>query len=103
MWVTPVDNDRRRGGASRSVEFEGESDAERVPEDRPDFRPHPKSMTLARLAGHVAEIPPWVMNHLIHHRAQLAVYLRMNDVPVPSIYGLSADEGSMWRYSSRRR
>ncbi len=142
---------------------------ERVPEDRPEFRPHPKSMALARLAAHVAEIPMWavraltsdefdvasrtprdtfimtsregvlarfddertraraaltatgdaammktwtlkhgdrtiiampkvavlrgfVMNHMIHHRAQLGVYLRMNDVPVPSIYGPSADE-----------
>ena len=144
---------------------------ERVPEGNPDFRPHPKSMTLARLAGHVAEIPMWgvmtltqdeldmnpvggsrytpyemssrkdalakfdehvkktrdalasttdetmmktwtlknggqtvlalprvavmrsfVMNHMVHHRAQLGVYLRMNDVPVPSIYGPSADE-----------
>lgn len=147
---------------------------ERVPEDRLAFRPHPKSMTMERLAGHVSEIPwwaevtlngpefdvapvdgpkqsaatmttraellaafdakvekargllagttdaammePWslkaggkvvlsmprvavlrsfVMNHLIHHRAQLAVYLRMNDVPVPSIYGPSADEGQL--------
>ena len=142
---------------------------ERVPEGNPDFRPHPKSMSLGRLAGHVAEIPMWavvsltrdefdvsgrtaenafvmtsrqavldrfdaelakaraaladtsdadmmkiwslkrggatimampkiavlrgmVMNHIIHHRAQLGVYLRMNDVPVPSIYGPSADE-----------
>jgi uncharacterized damage-inducible protein DinB len=147
---------------------------ERVPEGNPDFRPHPKSMTMARLAGHVAEIPTWavmtlgqdeldmnpqggaryapyvmssrrealakfdeevkkaramiasttdevmmktwtlksagqtimalpkvavmrsfVMNHMVHHRAQLGVYLRMNDVPVPSIYGPSADEGGM--------
>jgi uncharacterized damage-inducible protein DinB len=147
---------------------------ERVPEGNPDFRPHPKSMTMARLAGHVAEIPRWasmtleqdeldmqpaggpsyapfvmttraealakfdeqskkarealaaatdevmmqtwtlknagqvilampkvavmrsfVMNHLVHHRAQLGVYLRMNDVPVPSIYGPSADERGM--------
>jgi uncharacterized damage-inducible protein DinB len=147
---------------------------ERVPEGKPDFRPHVKSMTLARLAGHVAEIPMWavmtlqqdeldmnpaggapfapyvmksrsemlakfdddtkkaravlaattddammetwtlknagqtvmampriavmrsfVMNHLVHHRAQLGVYLRLNDVPVPSIYGPSADEGKM--------
>ena len=146
---------------------------ERVPEGKPDFRPHPKSMTMGRLAGHVAELPMWasmtiesdemdmtpqpgapppspylmtsrqdllakfdehakkarallasasdesmmktwtlknggqtilampkvailrsfVMNHLVHHRAQLGVYLRMNDVPVPSIYGPSADEG----------
>lgn len=39
-----------------------------------------------------AVIRSFVMNHLIHHRAQLGVYLRMNDVPVPSIYGPSADE-----------
>lgn len=145
---------------------------ERVPEGHPDFRPHPKSMPLSRLAGHVAEIPMWavfaltqdefdmgnrrpedafvmtsrqqalarfddemtkaraalteatdadlmktwslkrggqtimampkiavlrsfVMNHMIHHRAQLGVYLRMNDLPVPSIYGPSADEAGM--------
>jgi uncharacterized damage-inducible protein DinB len=34
----------------------------------------------------------FVMNHLIHHRAQLGVYLRLNDVPVPGMYGPSADE-----------
>jgi len=34
----------------------------------------------------------FVMNHMIHHRAQLGVYLRLNDLPVPSIYGPSADE-----------
>lgn len=147
---------------------------ERVPEDRPEWRPHPKSMTIARLAGHVAELPfwaaqgikhdsldmmpggkrawepgmmksrqqllesfdkvvaearaaiagasdehllkPWtllnngrailtlprvavlrsfVMNHLVHHRGQLTVYLRLNDVPVPSVYGPSADEGGL--------
>jgi uncharacterized damage-inducible protein DinB len=147
---------------------------ERVPEGNPDFRPHPKSMTLSRLAGHLVEIPMWalmtlgqdefdmrpsggaaypayvmasrkealekfdadvekaraalastsdeammgtwtlknegqtvmaiprvavmrsfVMNHMVHHRAQLGVYLRMNEVAVPSIYGPSADEGGM--------
>jgi uncharacterized damage-inducible protein DinB len=36
-----------------------------------------------------------VMNHIIHHRGQLSVYLRLNEIPVPSIYGPSADEGSM--------
>lgn len=144
---------------------------ERVPEGRNDFRPHPKSMTMGRLAGHLAELPMWVsvtleldqfdlnppgkpkgqayemttsaallatfdghlekakaliaatgddvflkpwtflnggqtvftlpkvavlrsfvMSHTIHHRAQLGVYLRMNDVAVPSIYGPSGDE-----------
>jgi len=32
------------------------------------------------------------LNHLVHHRAQLGVYLRLNDVPVPGLYGPSADE-----------
>jgi uncharacterized damage-inducible protein DinB len=35
-----------------------------------------------------------IMNHTIHHRAQLSVYLRLNDVPVPALYGPSADEGA---------
>jgi uncharacterized damage-inducible protein DinB len=34
----------------------------------------------------------FILSHIIHHRAQLGVYLRINDVPVPSIYGPSADE-----------
>jgi uncharacterized damage-inducible protein DinB len=141
---------------------------ERAPEGRFDFQPHPKSMTLSRLAGHVADMPSWashtmrsqllelepgkyppflpasseqlmahfdkqvsealtaiakaneedlkamwtmkwegktvmsmprysvlrffVLNHLIHHRAQLGVYLRLLDVAVPGMYGPSADE-----------
>jgi uncharacterized damage-inducible protein DinB len=141
---------------------------ERVPEDKPDFRPHEKSMPMSRLAGHLAQLPifgkmilttpeldfatggmqplvmesrqqllsafdeyvhqtreklasvtdedlqqPWklslggqtisqgtryemlrglLLNHIVHHRAQLGVYLRLNGVPVPSIYGPSADE-----------
>jgi uncharacterized damage-inducible protein DinB len=144
---------------------------ERVPEDRFGWKPHDKSMTLGRLATHVAELTGWVlptlesesfdweqrpaallapktaasrakilelfdknvataraaiggasdaqlmvlwsllaggrtifsmpriavlrsmvMNHTIHHRGQLAVYLRLNDVPVPALYGPSADE-----------
>ncbi len=36
----------------------------------------------------------FVLSHLIHHRGQLSVYLRMHDVPIPSIYGPSADEGT---------
>jgi uncharacterized damage-inducible protein DinB len=147
---------------------------ERVPAGKDDWRPHPKSMTLARLAGHLAEIPIWagvtlttdsldvapkdgpkreafvcgdaaklvaafdknvadarkaieaaadadygkpwslltgghtaltlpkgavlrsfVFSHVVHHRAQLGVYLRMNDVPLPATYGPTADEGAM--------
>lgn len=33
-----------------------------------------------------------ILNHMIHHRAQLCVYFRLNDVPVPPLYGPSADE-----------
>jgi uncharacterized damage-inducible protein DinB len=40
----------------------------------------------------IAVLRNFVMNHMIHHRAQLGVYLRLNEIPVPSIYGPSADE-----------
>jgi uncharacterized damage-inducible protein DinB len=150
-------------------EFDGEMETtrrvlERVPSDRLEWSPHPKSMTLKKLAGHVLELASWgvridessfevgtrkrpefdsvsellaqfdeavaasrgsiarksdedlrerftvtrggttyqmskasllrrvFLNHLIHHRGQLSVYLRCNDVPVPPIYGPSADE-----------
>lgn len=144
---------------------------ERIPAEKFDFKPHEKSMTMSRLAAHVAEMFSWVtetcktsemdfakidykpfepkttaelveyfekcvdeatealkntsdeqmkepwtlrngeqiyftlpkinnlrtmcMNHIWHHRGQLSVYLRLNDIPVPSIYGPSADEGQM--------
>jgi uncharacterized damage-inducible protein DinB len=146
---------------------------ERVPDDKFDWTPHSKSMTMGNLATHLANIPTWaihaikkdsidiapvgeaplraepartrheilerfdkavadaraaineasneelmqpwsllsggktvmtlprvgvvrgfVMNHNIHHRAQLGVYLRLNDIAVPSIYGPSADEAA---------
>jgi uncharacterized damage-inducible protein DinB len=35
----------------------------------------------------------WVINHLAHHRGQLGVYLRLLDIPIPGMYGPSADEG----------
>ena len=143
---------------------------ERVPDGEFGWKPHDKSMTLGRLAAHIANIPfwmsmtlettvfeldslppesqrhvpesqaavlkdfdtkvgtararlaaaldaelltPWtlkkggqemftmprisalrgfVMNHIIHHRGQLSVYLRLKNVPVPPIYGPTADE-----------
>ena len=40
----------------------------------------------------VAVVRSFVMNHLIHHRGQLSVYLRLRDVPLPSMYGPTADE-----------
>ncbi len=147
---------------------------ERIPADKFEFRPHPKSFNMISLATHIANMLSWgsttikedsfdvapvgaapykeepaesvaallekfdkylvafrealakasdadlmanwsllaggnalftmpriaclrgmIFNHLIHHRAQLTVYLRMNDVPVPALYGPSADEGNM--------
>jgi len=141
---------------------------ERVPDDKFDWKPHEKSMSMGKLAGHLAELPAFgtamimteglnfdkgdykpaavsnraevlalfdksvaeareaiagatddhlrqswkiiyqekplfdapravglrgmMMNHVVHHRGQLTVYLRLNDVAVPSIYGPSADE-----------
>jgi uncharacterized damage-inducible protein DinB len=41
----------------------------------------------------IAAFRSFVLNHVIHHRGQLSVYLRLNDIPVPAIYGPSADEG----------
>jgi len=43
---------------------------------------HPRSLAYRHMC----------FNHLIHHRAQLGVYLRLNDLPVPGLYGPSADE-----------
>ncbi|HEX4999395.1 MAG TPA: DinB family protein [Terriglobia bacterium] len=48
-------------------------------------------MTMPR----AAVLRGFVLSHNIHHRAQLGVYLRMNNVPVPSIYGPSADENNL--------
>lgn len=144
---------------------------ERVPVDKLEYKPDPKSMSLGQLAGHITEMVGWgsavlttpsmdmnpgdhkpyipksqqellsefdknvqglratlagisdqemmkewalriggnvlfampragvmrsmIMNHIIHHRAQLTVYYRLNGVPVPALYGPSADEGNM--------
>jgi uncharacterized damage-inducible protein DinB len=52
-----------------------------------------------RRAGHLVMSMPrgsalrrFVLNHLVHHRGQLTVYLRMHDVPLPPLYGPTADE-----------
>ena len=54
-----------------------------------------------RLLGRALTMPRYMVlrsfciSHIIHHRAQLGVYLRLNNIPVPSVYGPSADEGTM--------
>ena len=56
--------------------------------------------TLKRAGQQLFSVPrvsafrSFVLHHIIHHRGQLSVYLRLNDVAVPAIYGPSADEGS---------
>jgi hypothetical protein len=40
----------------------------------------------------VVAIRGWSFSHLFHHRGQLSVYLRLLDVPIPGMYGPSADE-----------
>jgi uncharacterized damage-inducible protein DinB len=57
-----------------------------------------KNWTIRR-GEHVISVMPkkvairgWALNHLIHHRGQLSVYLRLLEVPVPGMYGPSADE-----------
>jgi uncharacterized damage-inducible protein DinB len=66
-------------------------------EDYPD----PELMKIWTLSGEgktlfsmprIVVIRSFVINHLVHHRGQLSVYLRINDIPVPAIYGPSADE-----------
>ncbi len=156
------------------LEREGKSTVrilERVPQEKLDWRPHPKSMTLGDLAWHIAMLPASaarglregrrdisqsrpgprqgadfvaefqrnvaalksalaaisdevllkerfsfvrgedvvtsfpkmafirtvLLNHSVHHRGQLTVYLRLLDVPVPAMYGTSADENAFER------
>ncbi len=77
---------------------------ERIPSDKGQWKPHPRSFSLGHLTQLVSgmrvifTLPrgPVVrthINHLVHHRGQLTVYMRLLDVPVPSIYGPTADEG----------
>ena len=58
----------------------------RVPDASASWCPHPKSTPRA------AVLRTYLLNHVIHHRGQLSVYLRLLDVPLPSMYGPTADE-----------
>lgn len=66
--------------------------------NQPDDRMH-ESWRLRSGDRVIAEMPRAAvvryigLNHIVHHRGQLSVYLRLLDVPLPSIYGPSADEG----------
>ena len=43
----------------------------------------------------LAVVRGMILNHILHHRGQFTLYLRLNDLPVPALYGPSADEGGM--------
>lgn len=51
-----------------------------------------KNQGQVMLSSPAGEMVGSSINHLVHHRGQLTVYMRLNDIPVPSIYGPSADE-----------
>jgi uncharacterized damage-inducible protein DinB len=48
--------------------------------------------TVVSIHSRQAAVRRFVLEHVIHHRGQLTVYLRLLDVPVPALYGASADE-----------
>jgi uncharacterized damage-inducible protein DinB len=79
--------------------FTGATGAARKAMDKSDAE-YAAMWTLKRNGQEVFSMPriavfrSFVLSHLIHHRGQLSVYLRLNDIPVPAIYGPSADEGA---------
>lgn len=52
-----------------------------------------KERAVLMIMPKIAVIRTLILNHIIHHRGQLSVYLRLTGTPVPAIYGPSADEG----------
>ena len=74
----------------RDIDLEGKRVFMRVDFNVPLAKGGQEIFTLPR----VAALRTFVFNHLIHHRGQLTVYLRLRDVPLPSIYGPTADEGA---------
>ncbi len=109
-------------GLIKEIEHEAKSTRrmlERIPLDQLNWKPHDKSMDVMRLtkdlesADNELLMKPWTMregekvymtmpkaavvrnmalNHSVHHRGQLSVYLRLLNVPVPGMYGPTADE-----------
>ncbi len=54
-----------------------------------------RGTTIVMTAPRIVMLRYFMLNHLIHHRGQLTVYLRLRDVPLPAMYGPSADEGTL--------
>jgi uncharacterized damage-inducible protein DinB len=76
---------KRRGHARQSGVQDGRRDDGPL---EPQARQPDDLLTMPK----VMVMRSFVVNHMIHHRGQLSVYLRQLDVPIPSIYGPSADE-----------
>jgi uncharacterized damage-inducible protein DinB len=72
-----------RTGIARKTDAEMQEEFTVLKPDGEVFFRHKRKSLLRRI----------LLNHLIHHRGQLSVYLRLIDVPLPSIYGPTADEG----------
>ncbi len=75
-------------GLARAKEIIGQTSDDRCHAGWTVLRQGDPLMTLPRIAVYRS----FLMNHLYHHRGQLSVYLRLLDVPVPHIYGPSADD-----------
>ena len=78
-----------KNAAAGRAEFAGASD-EKLMANWSMLKAGTTMMTMPR----IAVLRSFIMNHMVHHRAQLGVYLRLQNIPVPAIYGPSADEGS---------
>ena len=94
----PPGSDARRSRAEILTAFDESARRTRAMMDKGDAEY--KGLWTLKRGGHVmftlpraAAFKMFVMNHIIHHRGQLSVYLRLNDVAVPPIYGPTADEG----------
>ncbi len=93
-WTPPVLNNRAEMLAAFDKEAAGARQALEAATDADLAR----AWSLKQAGQTVFSLPKsavfrtFVMNHLVHHRGQLMVYLRLKDVPVPGVYGPSADE-----------
>ena len=98
----PADSQRQLAGSSRAAlieEFDAKVGAARDQLDVDHSTPSCMTPWTLKKGGQemftmprISALRSFVMNHLIHHRGQLSVYLRLKDVPLPSIYGPTADE-----------
>ena len=95
----PPNIEEKTSRAEILAAFEGNTRQTRALLDRPDAELI-VPWTLKRAGQEIFTMPraaafrTFVLYHMVHHRGQLSVYLRLNEVPIPPIYGPSADEGS---------